>query len=75
MNRAPTRCDLLACNLMLASIAALLMAAVGSSVTVVQILRGGTVAVFDIDLRYNHTMGQEDESPCIPSNTRTYWTS
>ena len=50
MNRTPTRYDLLACNLVLASIAALLMAAVGSSVKVVQILEGATVAGFDIDL-------------------------
>ena len=45
-----TRYDLLACNLVLASIAALLMAAVGSSVKVVQILEGITVAGFNIDL-------------------------
>ncbi len=50
MNRTPARYDLLACNLVLASIAALLMAAVGSSVKVVQILEGATVAGFDIDL-------------------------
>ena len=35
---------------MLASIAALLMAAVGSSVKVVQVLEGASVAGFDIDL-------------------------
>ena len=50
MNRTPTRYDLLACNLALASIAALLMAAVGSSVKVVQILEGANVAGFDINL-------------------------
>ena len=50
MNRTPTRYDLLACNLVLASIAALLMAAVGSSVKVVQILEGVAVAGFDINL-------------------------
>ena len=50
MNRTPTRYDLLACNLVLASIAALLMAAVGSSVKVVQILEGVSVAGFDLDL-------------------------
>ena len=50
MNQTPTRYDLLACNLVLASIAALLMAAVGSSVKVVQILEGVNVAGFDIDL-------------------------
>lgn len=50
MNRSHTRYDLLACNLVLASIAALLMAAVGSSVKVVQILEGVTVAGFNIDL-------------------------
>ncbi len=66
MNRAPARCDLLACNLVLASIAALLMATVGSSVTVVQILRGGTVAVFDIDLRYNHTIGSRGRITVYP---------
>ena len=36
--------DLIACNLVLATIAALLMAAVGSSVKVVQTLEGATVA-------------------------------
>ena len=46
----PTRYDLMACNLVLASISALLMAAVGSSVKVVQILEGTSVAGFDIDL-------------------------
>ena len=50
MNRTTTRYDLLACNLALASISALLMAAVGSSVKVVQILEGVTVAGFNIDL-------------------------
>ena len=40
----------MACNLVLAFISALLMAAVGSSVKVVQILEGATVAGFDIDL-------------------------
>ncbi len=50
MNRAPTHYDLLACNLVLASIADVLMAAVGSSVKVVQILEGVTVAGFNIDL-------------------------
>ena len=50
MNRTPARCDLLACSLVLASIAALLMAAVGSSVKVVQILEGVSTAGFDINL-------------------------
>ena len=52
MNRTstPARYDLLACNLALASISALLMAAVGSSVKVVQILEGASVAGFHIDL-------------------------
>jgi len=50
LNQTPTRYDLLACNLVLASIAALLMAAVGSSIKVVQILEGVNVAGFDIDL-------------------------
>ena len=50
LNRTPARYDLLACDLVLASIAALLMAAVGSSVRVVQILEGVTVAGFNIDL-------------------------
>ena len=40
----------MACNLVLASISALLMAAVGSSVKVVQVLEGITVAGFNIDL-------------------------
>ena len=40
----------MACNLVLASIAALLMAAVGSSVKVVQVLEGANIAGFDIDL-------------------------
>ena len=40
----------MACNLVLASISALLMAAVGSSVKVAQVLEGVTVAGFDIDL-------------------------
>ena len=40
----------MACNLVLASISALLMAAVGSSIKVVQILEGTTGAGFDIDL-------------------------
>ena len=40
----------MACNLVLASISALLMAAVGSSVKVVQILQGAHIAGFDIDL-------------------------
>lgn len=51
MNR-PARYDLLACNLALASITALLMAAVGSSVKVVHILEGATVAGFDINLGF-----------------------
>ena len=50
MNRVPARYDLMACNLVLASISALLMAAVGSSVKVVQILEGANVAGFNIDL-------------------------
>ncbi len=50
MNRTPARYDLMACNLALATISALLMAAVGSSVKVVQILEGVTVAGFNIDL-------------------------
>ena len=50
MNRTPARYDLLACNLVLASIAALLMAAMGSSVKVVQILEGVSIAGFDINL-------------------------
>ena len=50
VNHTPARYDLLACNLALASISALLMAAVGSSVKVVQVLEGVTVAGFDIDL-------------------------
>ena len=50
MNRTPTRYDLLGCNLVLATIAPLLMAGVGSSVKVVQILEGANVAGFDIDL-------------------------
>ena len=58
-----------------AAIAAPLMAAAGSNTKVVQILEWGPVAGTDIDLRYNHTKNQEDESPCIPSDTRTYWTS
>lgn len=49
MNRAATR-DLAACNLVLAAIAALLMATVGSSNKAVQILEGRTVAGFDVDL-------------------------
>ena len=40
----------MACNLVLASIAALLMAAVGSSVKVVQILEGVNIAGFDVNL-------------------------
>ena len=40
----------MACNLVLASISALLMAAVGSSVKVVQIIQGANIAGFDIDL-------------------------
>lgn len=40
----------MACNLVLASISGLLMAAVGSSVKVVQILQGANIAGFDIDL-------------------------
>ena len=50
LNRTPARYDLMAYNLVLASVSALLMAAVGSSVKVVQILEGATVAGFDIDL-------------------------
>lgn len=50
MNQTPARYDLLACDLALASISALLMAAVGSSVKVVQVLEGATVAGFNIDL-------------------------
>ena len=50
MNSTPTRYDLMACNLVLASISALLMAAVGSTVKVVQILEGANVAGFNIDL-------------------------
>jgi len=50
LNQTPTRYDLLACNLVLASIAALLMAAVGSSIKVVQILEGVNIAGFNIDL-------------------------
>ena len=50
MNQTPTRYDLLACNLVLASISALLMAAVGSSVKVVQVLEGVNIAGFHIDL-------------------------
>ena len=41
---------MLACNLVLASIAALLMAAVGSSVKVVHLLEGVSIAGFDINL-------------------------
>ena len=50
LNPTPTRYDLMACNLVLASISALLMAAVGSSVKVVQILEGVNIAGFDINL-------------------------
>ena len=50
LNPTPTRYDLMACNLVLASISALLMAAVGSSVKVVQILQGANIAGLDIDL-------------------------
>lgn len=56
LNRIPARYDLLACNLVLASIAALLMTAVGSSVKVVQILEGVTVAGFNIDLGLGATV-------------------
>lgn len=49
MNRSPTRYDLLPCNLVLGSISALLMAAVGSGVKVVQILERITIAGFDIN--------------------------
>ena len=52
MNRTPTRYDLLACNLLLTSVAALLMAAVGNSVKVVQVLEGAKVAGFDINLGF-----------------------
>ncbi len=50
MNHTPARYDLMACNLVLASISALLMAVVGSSIKVVQILQGANIAGFDIDL-------------------------
>ena len=40
----------MACNLVLATISALLMAAVGSTVKVVQILEGANVAGLNIDL-------------------------
>ena len=50
MNGTPARYDLLACNLVLASTSALLMAAVGSSVKVVQVLEGVPLAGFNIDL-------------------------
>ena len=75
MNRTPTRHDLMACNLVLAAIAVLLMVTMRSSIKVVHILEGGTVAGFYIGLGYNHTVGQEDESPCIPRNTRICWSS
>lgn len=48
--RQPARYDLLAFNLVLAVIAALLMAAVGNSLTVVQLLDGLEIAGFHIDL-------------------------
>lgn len=50
MRQTPARYDLLACNLVLAAIAALLMAAVGSSVKVVQVLDGVDIAGFEVDL-------------------------
>ena len=50
LNQTPTRYDLMACNLVLASIAALLMAAVGSSVKVARIPEGVSLAGLDIDL-------------------------
>ena len=50
MNQTPARYDLMVCNLVLASISALLTAAVGSSVKVVQLLDGVNIAGFNIDL-------------------------
>ena len=50
MNHTSPRYDLLACNLALATISAVLMAAVGSSVKVVQVLDGVNIAGFDVDL-------------------------
>ena len=50
MKSTAIRYDLLACNLVLASVAALLMATVGSSVKVVQVLEGVDFAGFEIDL-------------------------
>ena len=46
----PARYDLLAFNLVLAAIAALLMASVGSSLQVVQLLEGTEIAGLEIDL-------------------------
>lgn len=46
LKRSPTRYDLLTCNLVFASIAALLMATAGSSIKVVQILERASVAGF-----------------------------
>lgn len=48
--RQPARYDLLAFNLVLAAIAALLMASVGSSLQVVQLLDGIEIAGLQIDL-------------------------
>ncbi len=48
--RPPSRYDLLAFNLVLAMIAALMMAAVGSSIQVVQLLDGIEIAGLQIDL-------------------------
>ncbi len=48
--RQPPRYDLLAFNLVLAMIAALMMAAVGSSIQVVQLLDGIEIAGLQIDL-------------------------
>lgn len=48
--RQPARYDLLAFNLVLAAIAALLMASVGSRLQVVQLLEGTEIAGLEIDL-------------------------
>ena len=50
VNHNSSRYDLLACNLVLATVSAVLMAAVGSSVKVVQVLDGVNIAGFDVDL-------------------------
>ena len=57
---------LLACNLVLAAIAALLMAAVGSSVKAVQILEGTNVAGFDIDLGVDAAVNPGVLRPLLP---------